>query len=95
LLQNKQKFINLGESLVKVGFGNVADIEKPISTDRNFLMYYNRLQVAENYARRKELGVKYYIRPVSAFVTDIVKSFNSMLYATYRHIIQIPKMPIS
>ncbi|RZC32443.1 uncharacterized protein BDFB_003161 [Asbolus verrucosus] len=93
--KNKQRTINIGESLVRVGFGQVVDIDKPISKDRTYLTYCNRLQVAENYALRKKLGMKYYMKPAKAVLIYIAKNLNKFMLNTYRQIIQIPKMSTS
>ncbi|EFA07234.1 uncharacterized protein LOC659618 [Tribolium castaneum] len=92
---NKPRVVNVGESLVRIGFGQVVDVDKPISSDRTFLAYYHRLQGAEKYAKRKKMGLKYYINPTKSALVLAAKSLNSMVLSTYRHIVHIPKMPAS
>ncbi|KAJ3648948.1 hypothetical protein Zmor_014696 [Zophobas morio] len=92
---NKTRVINVGESLVKIGFGQVTKVDKSMSNDRNYLTYCSRLQAAENYALKKKLGAKYYIKPTTDALTSLAKSFRRLAFDLYRHIIQIPKLPAS
>lgn len=72
--------INLGESLVSIGFATVID--KPLKTDDKYVSYYNGLKQAEQYALRKKLGIKYYIKPTKQILATIVKRISKLLNNT-------------
>ncbi|XP_018569964.1 uncharacterized protein LOC108909968 isoform X2 [Anoplophora glabripennis] len=88
------RLVNVGEKLVKVGFGFPATIEKPLVENRKFLSYYSRLQSAELYANKRKLGFKYYTLPIEKALYSLL----NYLYSTFLHTIEqtvriIPKLP--
>lgn len=80
---------------MRIGFGQVVEMTQPISRDKQFLSYYNTLQHAENYAIRKRLGLKYYLKPTKTVLIYLGQSLNRLVLGTYRQIILIPKMSTS
>ncbi|KAJ8963319.1 hypothetical protein NQ318_018788 [Aromia moschata] len=84
--QKEQKAVNIGENLVKIGFGVTENIEKPLTEDPDFLLYYKRLQQAQKYAVRKQLGFKYYLKPTKNALISVMKTLNHLLK-------QLPKFP--
>lgn len=74
----KPQFFNVGENLVKIGFGQPESIQQPLTEDPAFLNYYRRLQAAEQYALRKKLGFKYYVKPTKNALIGLVKNLNNL-----------------
>ncbi|XP_066247174.1 protein C3orf33 homolog [Euwallacea similis] len=74
----KEDFLNVGESLLKIGFGQTEPVMPPLSLDPKFLSYYKRLQAAEKVALRKKLGLKYYVKPTKNALTILYKSLNEL-----------------
>ncbi|CAH0550243.1 unnamed protein product [Brassicogethes aeneus] len=84
----KVKDLHIGETLLRIGFGQIEKVEKPL-TDPTFLQYYKRLKSAEAYAIRRDLGYKYYINPTIKLVKLMHQKLNDMLLATTK---QIPRL---
>ncbi|XP_028139775.1 uncharacterized protein LOC114333970 [Diabrotica virgifera virgifera] len=85
----KQQIINIGESLVKIGFALPEHIEKPLSEDPFFLRYYGLLLKAEKVALRKKLGLKYYIIPTKKVAKQLNELFLSLFVRTKE---SVPKL---
>ncbi|KAF7274492.1 protein C3orf33 [Rhynchophorus ferrugineus] len=77
---NKEKpdFLNVGERLVKIGFAQTVSIEHPLLEDSQVMTYYKGLQAAENYALRKKIGLKYYIKPTKNAFQVLFKNINTL-----------------
>lgn len=76
--QNKPELLNVGESLVKIGFAQTVSIQSPLLEDTQLLSYYKKLQAAENYALRKQLGLKYYIKPTKKSLQRLLKNLTNL-----------------
>ncbi|KAL1505660.1 hypothetical protein ABEB36_005170 [Hypothenemus hampei] len=74
----KEEYLNVGESLLKIGFGLTEPVLPPLSADPKFVTYYKRLQAAENYALRKKLGFKYYIKPTKNALANLYNHLNNL-----------------
>ncbi|KAJ8973522.1 hypothetical protein NQ317_014247 [Molorchus minor] len=86
--------INIGENLVKIGFGLPENIEKPFTDDPSFLAYYNSLKRAQKYAIRKQLGLKYYVQPTKEVLVYLYRILSNRLsYLANRISRQAPKVP--
>lgn len=68
----------MGETLLKIGFGQVEPVKPPLSLDPSFIIYFKRLQAAENFALRKKLGFKYYIKPTKKAVENLFKQLQEL-----------------
>lgn len=84
-----EKQINIGESLIKIGF---AEIEKPLKEDPNFQTYFNRLHSAELYFLRKKLGLKYYIKPTKRALSQIANKLNELIHRSTKTVKQVPRL---
>ncbi|GJQ80166.1 hypothetical protein Trydic_g23744 [Trypoxylus dichotomus] len=65
----KDRVIDLGVSLVSIGFGSL--IESPIGKKDKDYKYYTQLISARENALRKEMGLKYYIKPTKLVLSSI------------------------
>lgn len=74
--------MDIGESLVAIGFGNV--IEKPLKTDPADVSYFNKLKAAEERALKKRLGIRYYIKPTKMFVLKLASKITQWLNSTQK-----------
>ncbi|CAG9862221.1 unnamed protein product [Phyllotreta striolata] len=94
--QTKERVLNIGECLVKVGFAVPEQIEKPLSEDSFFLKYYTILLRAEKYALRKQLGFKYYAIPTKKLLASTANQlallFNYSKTNLPKLVIKIPKV---
>lgn len=54
-------FIDVGQSLVKIGFAELDPSQDMLLKNAQNLSYLNKLNVAETYALKKKLGTKYYL----------------------------------
>lgn len=89
----KLRIINVGESLVSVGFGMLGTVEIPLTTSTAYNKYYNRLKVAEAYAIRKKLGIKYYIKPTKSILAKLGKKINKLIVSqTQKPSVNVPKL---
>jgi len=73
------KQINVGESLISVGFGA---IELDNITNKLHTKYINKLRYAEDRALRREMGMKYYVKPTKLIIISVIKSINNMIQKT-------------
>lgn len=64
--------------MVKIGFAQTVSIERPLLEDSQFLTYYKGLQAAENYALRKKIGLRYYIKPTTNALQVLFKNINTL-----------------
>lgn len=72
------RIVNLGESLISIGFGSIID--KTLKTDDKYWAdYYKKLKKAEAYALRKKLGIKYYISPTRQVLTSFGKRVEDLI----------------
>lgn len=70
--------MNVGESLVSIGFGTI--VETPLKTDDKYwINYYNKLKRAEAYALRQKLGLKYYVKPTKEMLSFIGRKVNGLI----------------
>lgn len=70
--------VNVGESLVSIGFGTIANsILK--TDDKYWTNYYKKLKKAEAYALRKKLGIKYYVNPTRQVLTTFAKKVEELI----------------
>ncbi|XP_050308410.1 uncharacterized protein LOC126744880 [Anthonomus grandis grandis] len=93
---NKENLLNVGENLLKIGFGQTEPVHPPLCEDPLFLTYYRRLKAAENFALKKKLGLKYYIAPTKHALTSLIKKIakpgKKALLTTKKTIKEIPHM---
>ncbi|CAH1114978.1 unnamed protein product [Psylliodes chrysocephalus] len=87
--QTKRALINVGESLIKIGFALPEPIRKPLSEDSTFLKYYALLINAEKYAQRKQMGLKYYIIPTKRILSKSLERLIALFHITKA---KVPKM---
>ncbi|KAJ8926054.1 hypothetical protein NQ315_009909 [Exocentrus adspersus] len=86
--------INVGENLVRIGFGMTDRIDKPLVEDPVFSRYYERLKRAERYAIRKKLGLRYYIKPTKEVLVALGVYLNLILRKAYQKASKLPyKLP--
>lgn len=77
---------------MKIGFGSTVD-KLLKADDKAFINYYQKLKVAEEYALRKKLGVKYYIKPTKRVVSLIGKQLGKLVTAgTKSTVAKVPKL---
>ncbi|XP_018572144.1 uncharacterized protein LOC108911644 isoform X1 [Anoplophora glabripennis] len=92
--KKKPQLVNIGESLVRIGFGATENNEKALVEDRLRSHYYNQLRNAELYALRKRLGLRYYIKPTKKVLTTLGIYLYVLLGKTYQKISNLPyKLP--
>lgn len=70
--------MNLGESLVSIGFGSIVDNSLK-TDDKYWANYYRKLKKAEAYALRKKLGIKYYINPTRQVLSLFGKKVEDLI----------------
>ncbi|KAI4468916.1 protein c3orf33 [Holotrichia oblita] len=70
----KPRVIDLGVSLVSIGFGNL--IESPIGKKDKDYRYYTELIYARERALRKKMGFKYYIKPTKLILAMISRQIS-------------------
>ncbi|XP_045483354.1 uncharacterized protein LOC123688748 isoform X2 [Harmonia axyridis] len=76
LVSKKQSpFLNVGENLVKIGFAQVAPIERSILLETKD--YCDSLHSASLYALKKKLGLKYYWIPIMNMFNALLLRFTS------------------
>lgn len=61
-LENKEEFINIGEELVKLGFGSVCNHEDYLLKEKLTLPYYKSLIRAQKFAQFKRNGYWHFVR---------------------------------
>lgn len=72
------RIVNLGESLVSIGFGSIID--NTLKTDDKYWAnYYKKLKKAEAYALRKKLGIKYYVTPTRQVLSLFGKKVEELI----------------
>lgn len=70
--------VNVGESLVSIGFGSIID--NTLKTDDKYwINYYNKLKKAEAYALRKKLGIKYYVNPTRQVLSTFGRKVEELI----------------
>ncbi|KAH1021946.1 hypothetical protein HUJ04_011429 [Dendroctonus ponderosae] len=100
LVQNtkdkKEDLLNVGERLIKIGFGQTEPVQPPLSFDPRFLIYYKRLQKAESIALRNKLGLKYYIKPAKSALSVLIGNLRELSerfsQTTRKHIKNVPNI---
>ncbi|CAG9765282.1 unnamed protein product [Ceutorhynchus assimilis] len=94
--KNKNKrdeLLNVGESLVKIGFAQLAPTHS-LAQDPALLSYFKKLQAAESVALRNQLGLKYYIKPTKAALRSLARNLTNLSkYLTFVVQQQIQKVP--
>lgn len=83
--------VNVGESLVNIGFGTI-NIDRPLSTHKENLLYYNKLKNAELQLEKKQLGVKYYIKPTKLILKSIFAMISNMIKKSKWPSKKVPKL---
>lgn len=68
----------MGESLVSIGFGSIADSTLK-TDDKYWANYYKKLKKAESYALRKKLGIKYYVNPTRQVLSTFGKKVEDLI----------------
>ncbi|XP_022911912.1 protein C3orf33 homolog [Onthophagus taurus] len=85
--KNEVKMLDLGSSLVQIGFAKV--VEKPLSKKDPDYGYYMKLKNAEEIALKKQMGMKYYIKPTKLILltiwTQLEKIIRKMLQSSSRN----------
>lgn len=84
--------LNVGEKLLKIGFGQTTPVLPPLSQDPTFLIYYKRLQAAEDFALRKKLGFKYYVKPTKDALGTLFKNLADLTRKARKEIKNVPRM---
>ncbi|VEN48723.1 unnamed protein product [Callosobruchus maculatus] len=92
--EKKPQVLNVGESLLKIGFAVIEQPRKPLSEDSSYLTYYHRLQSAEKYALRQRMGLKYYVAPT----LELSRRFYHWLRILLEHLVRqltrtVPRIP--
>lgn len=82
--QKNYRTVNLGESLVAIGFATTADLPGASLSFPECATYYKKLINAEKYALHKKLGVKYYIKPTKSVLLKFVKFLSNLVPKTPR-----------
>lgn len=82
--------VNIGEKLLKIGFATREDIPKPLSDNSKYLKYYKILQNAENYALRKQLGLKYYIKPTKEVIMFLLGNLAAFSVSSTKTLVRAP-----
>lgn len=59
---DKLKIVNIGPSLVEIGFGKVDTIDKTLQTNPFYRVYLKELQAAKITAEKRRLGKWYYLK---------------------------------
>lgn len=89
----------MGEHLVKIGFGSMEAIRPPLSEDPAFLTYYSRLKVAEKQWMRKQLGLRYYVKPTREMLETLARQlylFSIIVYTnTLKGLAKIPRVYVA
>lgn len=93
--QAKYRTINLGESLVAIGFATTADLQGTSLSFPECATYYNKLLNAEKYASHKKLGIKYYIKPTKSILLKFVKFLSNLVPKTPRKNVDIARKEFS
>lgn len=75
---------------MKIGFATREVIPKPLSDDSNYFKYYRLLYNAENYALRKQLGLKYYIKPTREIIVFLFEKITALTIASSKTIAKLP-----
>lgn len=70
--------VNVGESLVAVGFGTIENTEKSIM-NKETVAYFNKLKNAELQLEKKQLGLKYYIKPTKLVLNSMYKNISKVI----------------
>ncbi|CAH2007258.1 unnamed protein product [Acanthoscelides obtectus] len=92
--EKKPHVLNVGESLLKIGFAVTEHPTKPLSEDPSYLTYYHRLQSAENYALRQKMGLRYYIAPTRELIFKLYSWLNILIDRLIKQITKtLPKVP--
>lgn len=73
-----ENLLNVGETLLRIGFGQVEPVKPPLSLDPSFIIYFKRLQAAEHFALRQKLGFKYYIKPTKKAIQNLIKQLQEL-----------------
>lgn len=84
--------VNVGESLVAIGFGTNSIFKKPQSVSKEALAYYNTLKSAELQLEKKQLGVKYYIKPTKLVLQSIFMSIQKLINKSKKSSKKVPKL---
>lgn len=94
LFQKKQQpllqTINVGEQLLKVGFATREEIPRPLSNDSKYFSYYRILHKAEHFALRKQLGLKYYVKPTKDIIYLLLEKFLAFTIFASKKMIEFP-----
>lgn len=79
-LDNKKKLqnIDVGESLISIGFASLSNFEEK-TLNLESKKYYKRLELAKLKAQRKTQGLSFYLRPFENFVMESVKRIRTSL----------------
>lgn len=70
--------VNVGESLVGVGFGTIENISKPL-TSKEAQVYFSKLKNADLQLQKKQLGLKYYIKPTKLVLHSMFVMINEAI----------------
>lgn len=88
MFQNKDRVIDLGVSLVSIGFGNL--IETPIGKKHKDYKYYKQLLLAKETALRKKMGYRYYVKPTKLVLVAIYHQLSVLVNSILNRIVKKP-----
>lgn len=70
----------MGPALVGVGFATIMPIDKRLASNEHHLAYYRQLMMAEQAAKRKQLGLWYYAEPTKRLTAALVGKMMSFVF---------------
>ncbi|XP_017777061.1 PREDICTED: uncharacterized protein LOC108563029 [Nicrophorus vespilloides] len=78
--KKQMKYVNVGESLVSIGFGTVQPFEAGSNITK--MVYLARLRSAEKVALKRQMGFNYYVKPTKEILIKLSKRLNELIRET-------------
>jgi len=80
----------VAQSLIEIGFGK---LDRQCLDNATQFTYINTLKAAENRALRKEMGIKYYVKPTKLILISIANKLGRLMDKIKRNqTLKVPKV---